>query len=163
MLTNIGEYIVGAYLKVKLECDFVDYNVRPPGGGLTGLEELDVIGINFGSDTVYLCEVTTHIRGVLYKNTQETISRIQKKFERQKRYAEEYLSNFSRRQFMFWSPVVPKGKITRGLAEIEGLELYINERYKECIEELREFARSTTHDVQNPVVRLLQILEHLRG
>ena len=32
-----GEYIVGAYLKLKLDCDFVDYNVRPPGGGLEGL------------------------------------------------------------------------------------------------------------------------------
>ena len=39
MLTDIGEYVVGAYLKLKLNCDFVDYKIRPPGGGLKGLEE----------------------------------------------------------------------------------------------------------------------------
>ena len=33
------EYVVGAYLKLEEECDFVDFNVRPPGGGLKGLGE----------------------------------------------------------------------------------------------------------------------------
>jgi len=42
MLTDIGEFIVGAHLQLIEECDFVDYNVRPPGGGLKGLSELDV-------------------------------------------------------------------------------------------------------------------------
>jgi hypothetical protein len=64
MLTDIGEYIVGAYLQLKLDCDVVDYNVRPPSGGLQGLEELDVIGLNLKTRTAYLCEVTTHIREV---------------------------------------------------------------------------------------------------
>jgi hypothetical protein len=32
--TDIGEYAVGAYLKIIKKCDFVDYNVRSPGGGL---------------------------------------------------------------------------------------------------------------------------------
>ena len=30
MLTDIGEFIVGAYLQLIEECDFIDYNVRPP-------------------------------------------------------------------------------------------------------------------------------------
>ena len=46
MKTQIGEYIVGSYLKERLSCDFVDYNVRPPGGGLAGLAQLDVVGLN---------------------------------------------------------------------------------------------------------------------
>ena len=45
MPTEMGEYLVGAYLKIIKECDFVDYNVRQPGGGLEGLNELDVIGL----------------------------------------------------------------------------------------------------------------------
>ena len=45
MLTDIGECFVGAYLQLIAKCDFVDYNVRPPGGGLAGLSELDVVGI----------------------------------------------------------------------------------------------------------------------
>ena len=78
MLTDIGEFIVGAYLQIVEECDVVDYNVRPPGGGLEGLGELDVIGLNFKTNTAYFCEVTTHIRGLLYKNNQESISRVRK-------------------------------------------------------------------------------------
>ncbi len=62
MLTDIGEYIVGAYLKLKLDCDVVDYNVLPPGGKLAGLEEIDVVGFDHERHKAYLCEVTTHIR-----------------------------------------------------------------------------------------------------
>ena len=94
MLTDIGEYIVGAYLQLKLDCDVVNYNARPPGGGLDGLEEIDVIGLNLKLHRAYLCEVTTHIRGVLYKDNPTTVKRITKKHERQKRYGAKYLDNF---------------------------------------------------------------------
>lgn len=163
MFTDVGEYIVGAYIKLVEDCDFIDYNVRPPGGGMKSLEELDVIGLNFKSNTAYLCEVTTHIRGVLYKNNNETISRIGKKYERQKEYANKYLSNFDNHRFMFWSPVVPVGYITKHLQKIEGLELIINGEYKKRIEELRLLAKNSTHDVRNPFFRILQILEHMRS
>ena len=162
MLTDIGEFIVGAHLQLIEECDFIDYNVRPPGGGLKGLGELDVIGLNFNSNTAYLCEVTTHIRGLLYKNNQETVKRIKKKFVRQKAYAKTYLSNFNNHKFMFWSPVVPVGFITKNLEGIEGLELIINGRYKERVEQLMLLAKNTTHDARNPFFRRLQIIEHMR-
>ena len=162
MLTDIGEFIVGAYLQLIEECDFIDYNVRPPGGGLKGLGELDVVGLNFNSNTAYLCEVTTHIRGVLYKNNQETISRIKKKHERQKEYAKKYLTNFKNHKFMFWSPVVPVGYITEHLKGIESLESIINGEYKKRIEQLRLLAKNTTHDARNPFFRMLQIMEHMR-
>ena len=162
MLTDVGEYIVGAYLKLKLDCDFVDYNVRPPGGGIKGLSELDVIGLDFKSNTVYLCEVTTHIRGVLYRDNKTSVERIKKKHERQKIYASEHLESFGKVHYMFWSPVVPVGYITEHLANIESLELIINGEYKRRIEELKDLARATTHSTQNPFFRILQILEHLR-
>ena len=69
MKTEVVEYIVGAYLKIIKGCDFLDYNVRPPGGGLEGLNELDVVGLDFKNKIVYLCEVTTHIRGGYIKIT----------------------------------------------------------------------------------------------
>lgn len=163
MLTDIGEYIVGAYLKLKLGCDFVDYNVRPPGGGLKGLEELDVLGLDLKNNVAFLCEVTTHIRGVLYKDNKTTIERIRKKYKHQQDYASEYLTKFDKIRYMFWSPVVPKGYLTENLARIEGLELVINANYKKCIEELRELARYTTHDTRNPFFRMLQILEHMKN
>ena len=162
MLTDIGEFIVGAHLQLIEECDFVDYNVRPPGGGLKGLSELDVVGLNFDTNTAYLCEVTTHIRGVLYKNNQETVSRIKKKHKRQKEYADKQLANFKNHVFMFWSPVVPVGYITEHLNEIESLEKIINGEYRKRIEQLRLLAKNTTHDSRNPFFRMLQIIEHMR-
>lgn len=161
MITDVGEYLVGAYLQLINNCDVVDYNVRPPGGGLEGLGELDVIGLDLKQQKAYVCEVTTHIRGVLYKDNQTTVERIKKKHERQKSYAEKYLSQFQC-EFMFWSPVVPVGYITKHLAEIEGLQLVINGRYKNCINQLQNLAESTTHDARNPVFRVLQILKHMR-
>jgi len=160
--TDIGEYIVGAYLKNFKECDFVDYNVRPPGGGLEGLNELDVVGLDFKNKIAYLCEVTTHIRGVLYKNNITTVSKINIKYKRQKEYADKYLSDFPKRYFMFWSPVVPEGYVTKELEKIDGLELVINKKYTQCIDELRIKAKELTNDVGNPFFRMLQILEHLK-
>ncbi len=163
MITDIGEFIAGAYLQVIEECDFIDYNVRPPGGGLKGLSELDVVGLNFQTETAFLCEVTTHIRGLLYGNNQETINRIKKKHQRQKEYAKNHLKNFKNHRFMFWSPVVPVGYVTENLQKIKTLESVINGEYKNRIEQLRSQAKKTTHDVRNPFFRMLQILEHMRG
>jgi len=162
LLTDIGEFLVGAYLQVRKECCFVDYNVRFPGGRLKGLGELDVVGFNFKTNTAYLCEVKTHIRGLLYMSNEETVVRIKRKHERQKEYAENYLGNFKSIRYQFWSPVVPKGYLTEHLAKIDSLELVINGEYKKCLPELKEKAAEKTHDVRNPVFRLLQILEHLR-
>ena len=162
MLTDIGEFFVGAYLKLVNECDFVDYNVRPPGGGLAGLEELDVRGLRFKDKMAYLCEVTTHIRGLQYGTNQTTIDKIESKFARQKLYAAKHLQDFTCVRFQFWSPVVPVGFLTKHLSSIDGLELVINGEYKRRVEELRILARKFTHDAKNPVFRTLQVLEHLR-
>lgn len=162
MLTDVGEYLVGAYLQLHEACDVVDYNVRPPGGGLQGLSELDVMGFNFKTNSVFICEVTTHIRGALYKNNQETVSRIAKKHARQQAYASQYLSDFRNIHYQFWSPVVPKGYITEHLGRIDTLELIINGEYKKRIEQLLELASKETHDARNPVFRVFQILGHMR-
>ena len=162
MKTDTGEYVVGAYLKIIKGCDFVVYNVRPPGGGLKGLNELDVVGMHFQTKTAYLCEVTTHIRGLLYRNNKTTVERIRKKLQIQKDYASQYLGDFPTRHYMFWSPVVPVGYITTNLGKIPDLELVINQEYTKCIVELKEQARNLTHDVGNPFFRTLQIMEHLK-
>ncbi len=140
----------------------MDYNVRPPGGGLEGLGELDVIGLDPDSGRAILCEVTTHIRGLLYVSNTETISRIRRKHERQQEYARRHLSSFDPVTFMFWSPVVPVGYLTTHLPEIEGLELVINETYAAKVEELRALARVQSHDSGNDFFRFLQIMERLR-
>ena len=163
MRTEVGEYVVGAWLKLGLDCDVVDYNVRPPGGGLNGLGELDVVGYNLAEGRAYLCEVTTHVGGLLIGSRQKTVATIAAKHERQKSYAEKYLSGrFPHLTYMFWSPCVPKGYLTEQLSRIQGLELIINGRYKACVDELRRRARKEKHDAVNPFFRMLQITECLR-
>jgi len=163
MITEIGEYIVGAYLKIIEECDFIDYNVRPPGGGREGQTGFDVLGLNLKRKSCYLCEVATHILGLHYgKGNQDTLDRIATKHARQVAYAEEYLSNFDQFHYMFWSPYVPEGILTTGLDKIEGLEMIINKDYTAKIDDLRDLAGELTHDLGNPFFRTLQILERLR-
>lgn len=137
--------------------------MRPPGGGLKGLEELDVVGLDFKNDTAYLCEVTTHIRGLQYGDKRATIDRIRRKYKRQQAYAQEYLKDYGNKRLMYWSPVVAKGYKTRELGKIRGLELVINEDYAARIEELRSEAGKRANDEGNFAFRVLQILEHLRG
>lgn len=162
MKTEIGEYVVGAYLKLCLGCDFVDYNVRPPTSGLEGLAELDVVGLRFGDTAAFVCEVSTHLGGLQYGGNQETIKRLKEKFARQKRYAKNHLKSFAEVHYMFWSPRVAKGILTREFEQMRGVEFVINEQYTARIEELREQARTSTRDVGNPFFRTLQLLEHLR-
>lgn len=157
----MGEFIVGAYLQLIQQCDFIEYNVRPPGGGLKGLNEFDVIGLHFNSNTAYLCEVTTHIRGLRIVNNLQTVNKIKNKHKRQKEYAQKHLKKFNHK-FMFWSPVVPVGYITKNLSKIRGLELIINGKYKKRVEELKLSAKKETHDARNPFFRMLQIMEHMR-
>lgn len=161
---EMGEYLVGAYLKIVEGCDYVDYNVRFPGGGLKGLGELDVVAFDMDEGVAYLCEVVTHVRGLLYgkgKGYKGTVERIRKKIKRQKTYARLQLSQFKTHRFMLWSPVVPKGLAT-SLRRIPNVELVINENYTQRIEELRQKARSEAQDTGNPAFRVLQILGHMK-
>ncbi len=163
MNTEMGEYLVGACLKLLKDCDFVDYHVRRPGGGLAGLNEIDVVGLDFKSKTAYLCEVTTHLEGLLYgAGAKDTVDRIQKKYESLRGYAKDYLSDFPTQHFMFWSPVVT-WSVEAELQRIKGLELVVNKEYADYIGALRELAKKGTHDTGNPAFRVLQILGHLRG
>lgn len=162
MRAEMGEQIVGAYLKIVLECDVVSYNVRPKGGGMKGLGELDVVGLRFIDQTAFVCECATHLAGLEYgQGAAHSIGKIAQKTQRQQEYSETHLQPFPNRHFMFWSPVVPKA-IAAQLAGIEGLELVVNLDYSECVTKLRHAARTRMNDENNDAFRLLQILEHLR-
>lgn len=107
MNTDVGEFLVGAHLKIIEQCDVVDYNARPPVPGLEGMGELDVIGLSFTSKTAFLCEVATHLGGLEYgKGYDDSMAQIRKKYDRQRKYALQYLSDFEPHRFMFWCPRV---------------------------------------------------------
>ena len=157
-MTDIGEYLVGAYLQLIRGCNFVGYNIRSPEKGQKEQYELDVVGIDFNSKTVFLCEATTHIKGTLYKDNETTVERINNKHEYQKAYYNAYLSNFSNVHFMLWSPYVPKGKITEELLKLTQLELIINENYTKNINQLIDLAKNESKDFGNPAFRLYRLL-----
>ncbi|MCI4352698.1 MAG: hypothetical protein L3K14_04840 [Thermoplasmata archaeon] len=161
-MAEVGEELVGAYLTEVLGCDHALYNVRSPGGGVRGLDELDVVGLDFRHKKAYLCEVSTHLQGYRLKSPRAAVDRVRKKHNRQKRYAEEQLAAFPVREFMFWSPRVSVGVVTRGLEEIEGLQLIINGEYTSRMNELRKKAAHDVRPTSNSAFRLLQILENLR-
>ncbi len=163
MHTDIGEYIVGTYLAIIKGCPFIQYNVRAPGGSLAGLNELDVVGLDVDTRTAYLCEVATHLGGLLYgAGNAETVARIVKKHDWQRHYAATHLAAFPHRRYMLWAPVVPVGALTAGLGALTDLELVVNGDYTARIVELRAVARQNTADYNNPFFRTLQILEHLQ-
>ena len=162
MNTEMGEFVVGAYLKLIGDCDFVDYNVRRPGGGLAGLNEIDVVGLNFKNKTTYICEVTTHLEGALYgSGNEDTIKRIKNKVEKLQSYGKDKLSDFPTQHYMFWSPKV-SWSVESELRKVQNLELVMNQEYAIRVKELEDLAKKTTHDTGNPAFRLLQILGHLK-
>ena len=61
MAEDIGESLVGAYLRYVENCEFVLFNTFLPGEQ----GEIDVIGIRLGKPRdIYVAEVTTHIEGM---------------------------------------------------------------------------------------------------
>jgi hypothetical protein len=160
MNTGMGEYIVGAWLKLVIKCDIVDYNLKITREGTAGLNELNVLGLDFKNKTAYLCEVNTHLDGLHYKNTNAAIEKIGNKYFNMRRYADESLSDFPNRHLMFWAPLVGPG-VDSVLRQLHGLELVINKDYTSNVRALQELAKKGTEDTGNPVFRVLQILGHM--
>lgn len=172
-MADIGEELVGAWLRLIGECDFVQYNI--PLRDRFG--EIDVIGINFERNNAYICEVATHLDGIAYTDP-NNVEKLTKKFQSDAEYARNYLQNFQH-HFMLWSPVVthPKSDTAktnqfRDLIAIRKnmwdsdqieIEMIINETYLDRVNEMRERARRETSQSGFPVYRLLQIFEHLEA
>jgi len=164
--TEIGESLVGAYLRYIEGCSLVLYNCFL--GGKQG--EVDVVAIMPPTQgtrrTVLLCEVTTHIRGM----SAETVKKVPAKLERLHEYAQETFPG-DEHHFQWWSPYVPQGKATDGFAKLEvawkkrkcSLEFVINDDYTERIAELIQYASKNPSATSEPAYRMLQMLTRLRG
>ncbi len=164
--TDIGESLVGAYMRHVEQCSIVLYNsfFADQQG------EVDVVAVAPGTPgeprIVYLCEVTTHIRGM----ARLTVGRIPGKLARLREFAELTFPDEEHR-FQWWSPYVATGAHTRlfeklqneWAAEDRSLEFIINDAYTERMTELVEKAKSNPSATNEPAFRTLQILTHLRG
>jgi hypothetical protein len=171
-MENIGETLVGDYLKAILGCDFVEFNLYTPD--VQG--EIDVVGINAEKKELFICEVAIHLEtGLMYVNPKskitDNVDRFVKKFTKDIEYANKYFPEYKKR-FMLWSPIVKNQKSgakfnqTKDIEEIIRIllekfnikiEVFCNHNYRKCIDELREYALNESKELKSPVLRLLQI------
>ena len=178
MTHNIGEEIAGAYLKEIKNCDFVDYNIYTKD--VQG--EIDVIGVDTIGKKVYICEVAIHLAtGLQYTNPKtkrpDNTERLIKKFEKDFDYAKKRFDKRYKKIFMLWSPIVKDQKIGTMYNQLESvvkvkehlknkhsidLELMINEKFQECLNNLRSYSEKKSEELKTPILRLMQIEEKLK-
>lgn len=172
---NIGEEIVAAYLEHIKGCEFIQRNLY------TDEEqgEIDVVGVNLKVKELYVCEVAIHlITGLQYTkdNQPDNVNRLFAKFSKDIRYAQKYFKDYQI-HIMLWSPIVRNQRegakhnqmndvkeLSQQLQESYNLrlDLIINKRFLECLNELRALAKKETKDVKSPIVRFLQVEEYLK-
>ena len=173
-MENPGEHLVGQYLREVKKCDFIEYNLQTKF--VQG--EIDVVGINSSDKIVYICEVATHLEtGLQYtKNNQpDNVDKLVKKFEKDIQYAKNNFKEF-KHVFMFWTPIIkiPKkdtkhnqlNDINQIVSRIYKstnvkIEVIYNQKFYECIQELRQKASITSQAMSSPIMRFLQIEEKL--
>jgi len=164
---DLGESLVGAYLRHVQGCQVVVYN-----SFLTGQQgEIDVVGLHrseTGTREAWLCEVTTHIGGMLIvrKGRDATEEVLREKLGRLREFAALTFPD-ERHHFQWWSPYVPKGKVTAVFeamaAQDPDFEPVLNEAYTARIQALTDVAGRNSSTTGEPAFRLLQMLTRLRG
>lgn len=165
-MENLGERLVGDYLRDIETCDFVEFNVYPKD---TIQVELDVVGIRIAEKHAYICEVATMLEtGLQYPP--DTSGRLFTKFTKAIDYGNHIFPEW-KVDYMLWSPVVkePNQKEALELAQqrIEAergikIILMINEKYLKVIDDLRQRARDSRAELKSPLMRFLQIEGRLK-
>ncbi|MEO0868089.1 MAG: hypothetical protein AAFY17_06490 [Cyanobacteria bacterium J06642_11] len=168
-----GEELVGEYLRHIRGCEFVQYNLQT--SHVQG--EVDVIGINIATQTLYVCEVAVHLvtRLQYVKNKRpDNVDRFINKFTKDIQYARSAFPEYEH-IFMLWSPIVKQransqydqvGHVKAIQRSIKttfdvDLNLIINGKFQQCIAELRAFAKQQGAAFTSPIMRFLQIEERL--
>ena len=130
MTVNIGEEIVAAYLQHIKGCEFIQQNLYTPD--VQG--EIDVVGIDLESKTIYVCEIAIHlITGLQYVNNSQpnNVNKLTEKFSKDIEYTNKYFSEYSK-HFMLWSPIVKLSGIRAKhsqAADIESITANIHAKY----------------------------------
>ena len=174
-MINLGEELVAAYLENIKGCEFIQQNLYTPD--VQG--EIDVVGIDLETKSIYVCEVAIHLTtGLRYvKNRQpNNVNKLKEKFSKDIEYANKYFPDYQK-HFMLWSPIIKDSKKTskhnqaRDLKDIQqkifskygiNLEFVVNEKFLDCLNELRDFAKRETKELKSPVLRLMQVEEYLK-
>lgn len=175
MAFNIGEEIVASYLQYIKGCDFIQQNLYTPD--VQG--EIDVVGIDLETKSIYVCEVAIHlVTGLQYTRGTHpnNVNKLTEKFSKDIEYTNKFFPDYNK-VFMLWSPIVRKSGETaksNQMADIEGIKaniltkygvminFVINEKFSECLAELRNYAKHETKEIKSPVIRYLQVEETLK-
>ena len=174
-MINLGEELVAAYLENIKGCEFIQQNLYPPD--VQG--EIDVVGIDLETKSIYVCEVAIHLTtGLRYvKNRRpNNVNKLTEKFSKDIEYANKYFPEYEK-HFMLWSPIVKKSKESSKYNQIKDLEkiqqnlfqkyevnieFIVNDKFLNCLNELRTFAKNETKELKSPVLRLMQVEEYLK-
>jgi hypothetical protein len=167
MSEEIGENLVGAYLRHVLGCELLLFNTCLP----SDQGEIDVIGIRLGPPRdVYFAEVSSNLDGMLYGNgngngNKDTGQKVRDQLLRAQRFAKEKFHG-DQHHFQIWSPKVAKGALTEEFATIAAefaardvrLTFMVNGAYGDAVQELIGVARSSRASTSDPAFWLLQVL-----
>jgi len=172
---NLGEELVASYLEYIKGCEFIQQNLYTPE--VQG--EIDVVGLDLHSRSIYICEVAIHLQtGLQYTkdNRPNNVNKLIEKFSKDIEYANKYFPEY-KKIFMLWTPIIKRAKEDakndqeRDLEIVKtelkskyqiDLELVINDRFLECIKEMRKYASEQTEDIKSVVLRLFQIEEYTK-
>jgi hypothetical protein len=178
---QIGESLVGAYLRIVEECQFVTYNRKDPDKNQS---DTDVVALKTDEEdqTIYGCEVVTHLDGPRYRTSKdssdwdefnsyaETFRDLEDKFETTFEFVSDLWPDADSVELQFWSPVVPGEIRPKGLEEFQrrfsaehGIEIDMvyNEKYAKRLGKLQREANNETSSHDEPAFRFLQVLEHV--
>lgn len=171
---NVGEQLVASYLQNIRKCEFTQMNLYT----VDSQGEIDVVGVSLKEKKVYVCEVAIHLTtGLQYVKAKRpnNINKLTEKFSRDIEYTNKYFAEYDK-HFMLWSPIIKSGRpgsLYNQMTDCEkigsnikaaydvAIEFVINERFRDCMNEMREHAKNTTAELKCPVMRLMQIEEHL--
>lgn len=163
-MLDIGESLVGSYLRYVEDCDFVHYETYGESQG-----ELDVVGMRLADKRVWLCEVAIHLGGLEYgQGYAGSRDKVRQKIDRAEMIAQRLFTD-QQATYEFWSLRVPK-RLASMLKDLEvefasrGLDVafIINEKFAERIHKLRDRAAQDMKSTAEPAYRLLQVLTQLQ-
>ncbi|MCK9795956.1 hypothetical protein M1843_19600 [Isoptericola sp. 4D.3] len=156
---EIGESLVGAYLRHVRGCHTIAYNAYLPDQQ----GEIDVIGIGGAGveQSVWIAEVAIHLDDLNYGSYPLTIAKIRQKADRARRYARD-VHHTDAPNVEFWAPRVPPG-IVKELEQFPGITYVFNREFTRRVHELAAIASRSTKLYGEEAFRLLQLLTHLVG
>lgn len=158
-MIDIGEDLVGAYLRQVAQWDLIAFNTRTG----KGQGEIDVIGVRLargGPSQVWFCEASTHTSG-LGGYGGDPVKKLTTKLRSVRDHAKDVFPGVQH-HVEFWSPRVRPGVLPglEALREEDGVTLVVNDVYATRVGELVGAARTTSSYSDHPSFRMLQILTH---